>query len=352
LVNDNNKGLFPITEENTEKQRRGGLHHVRAILNPDLYHGYNKKNNFFEGWYFKIVDRTGKHRFAFIPGIFKGENNSASHSFLQIIDGAAPDYNYLTFPTSDFWAHEKQFRISVARNHFSLEGFELDIEQEGQQIQGKIKLDNRLTWPDTWYRPGSMGYYNFFTFMQCYSQVCCMYADLTGMLTINGQQVDFTGGTAYIEKKWGRDFPHGWVWVQANNFAQSTASISCSVGHIPFLHTTFRGFLIGLSYADAFYSFTTINRSTLHISKNNDTCCMTAKNKIHRLQVTSSAAPSSFVQCKGPRDDTMQPLVDESISGTVEVVLTREGTGETIFADTSHSGGIEYGGNQNLVLKN
>ena len=47
---------------------------MKEIFNPNLYHGTNKNNNFFEGWYYKIVDRNN-YKLAIIPGISYGNNN-------------------------------------------------------------------------------------------------------------------------------------------------------------------------------------------------------------------------------------------------------------------------------------
>ena len=33
-------------------------------INPDLYHGHDQYTNFFEGWYFKIVDATATYALA------------------------------------------------------------------------------------------------------------------------------------------------------------------------------------------------------------------------------------------------------------------------------------------------
>ena len=30
---------------------------MKEIFNPNLYHGKHKSKNFFEGWYYKIVDK-------------------------------------------------------------------------------------------------------------------------------------------------------------------------------------------------------------------------------------------------------------------------------------------------------
>ena len=57
----------------------------KALWNPDMYHGWGKEKNYFEGWYFKIVDPTEQYAFAFIPGISIGQENQ--HAFIQVLDG-------------------------------------------------------------------------------------------------------------------------------------------------------------------------------------------------------------------------------------------------------------------------
>ncbi|MEZ4893124.1 MAG: tocopherol cyclase family protein [Saprospiraceae bacterium] len=37
-------------------------------------------------------------------------------------------------------------------------------------------------------------------------------------LTINGEELDFTGGKGYMEKDWGRSFPSAYFWMQTNHF--------------------------------------------------------------------------------------------------------------------------------------
>ncbi|MCW3491004.1 tocopherol cyclase family protein [Dethiobacter alkaliphilus] len=323
---------------------------LRSIFNPDLYHGHNRHSNFFEGWYFKIIDPSEEYRFAFIPGIFKGKTPDTTHSFLQIVDGSAIKYHYLRYDGSAFSAKPGRFDISVAGNRFSLEQLSLSIDHEEKNISGTLTLNEQVKWPDSVFSPGSMGYYNFLTFMQCYSQVCCLDATLSGTLEINGQSVDFTGGSAYIEKNWGRDFPYGWIWVQANNFSRTGTSLSCSIGHIPFLFTSFRGFLIGFLANGVFYKFTTMNKSKVDIVREGEHYLITAWNKKHLLQIRSLAPKGSFVLCNAPRQNNMQPFVEESLQGRVEVLLMDYKTNHIIFHGSSSSAGIEYGGRQELVL--
>ena len=59
---------------------------LRAIWKPELYHGWGKKNKFFEGWYYKIISKDQDYAFAFIPGIAMDENG-IKQAFIQILDG-------------------------------------------------------------------------------------------------------------------------------------------------------------------------------------------------------------------------------------------------------------------------
>ncbi|MDG1347413.1 MAG: hypothetical protein P8I94_04000 [Emcibacteraceae bacterium] len=56
---------------------------LKALFNPERYHGWGRKKRYFEGWYFKIVNAEQDKSFAFIPGIVMGENGKTSfHSGL------------------------------------------------------------------------------------------------------------------------------------------------------------------------------------------------------------------------------------------------------------------------------
>lgn len=40
----------------------------RALWNPEMYHGWGRTRNYFEGWYFKLVDRSSQAVFAVMLG--------------------------------------------------------------------------------------------------------------------------------------------------------------------------------------------------------------------------------------------------------------------------------------------
>ena len=322
----------------------------KPVFNPDLYHGHRRRRNFFEGWYFKLVDANQEEVFAFIPGLIKGKKAEHSHSFIHLIDGSKAFMHYLKLPVEEFSAARDKFAVKVADSSFSLQSLELNVDEPEFSVQGQLAFSRVSKWPDSFLSPGSMGPYNFLPRMQCYSQVCAMDMALSGQLTANGRTVNLDGGRGYVEKNWGSAFPYSWIWVQANSFP-SPASISCSLGHIPMpLGTSFRGFLIGLMVEDEFFEFTTANRSKVHIQLSGADIVLQAMNKKYLLTMATATREESFITLLGPRDGQMVPLLQENLQGRVSVKLQRRGDNKILFQETSNCAGIECGGDQMLVL--
>lgn len=324
---------------------------LKSIINPDIYHGGNKKRNFFEGWYFKIVQPKLGKSYAFIPGIFYSKDSSYSHSFIQILDGKNSKFEYIKFGCKDFSASNSCFSIRINENIFSSEQIVLNIENSNYNIKGRLKLKNTLKWPDSLVNPGSMGFYNYLPIMQCYSQVCSMNSNLEGYLIINNEIVDFTDGYAYIEKNWGRDFPYSYIWVQCNTFTKETASLSCSIAHIPFPLGSFTGFLIGFYFKDTFFEFSTINFSKLKIETGSRDVYIMVHNKKYTLSIKTETSEKEFMKLFAPRSDKMVPIAQETLSGLILLTMTDNRNGRVIFQDTGIYSGVEFSGKyHNLIV--
>lgn len=321
---------------------------MKTILNPNLYHGYNKKSNFFEGWYYKIVDKNNLYKFAFIPGIALGQNPSQNHSFIQIINGKDIDYKYLKFDEKSFRYNNKDFKININSNMFSLEKISLSLNYSTKKgkskIKGILKFKNIVSWPDSLINPGSMGFYNYLLFMECYSQVCALDGEIEGYLEVDGDIVDFTGGRVYIEKNWGKSFPKSWIWIQSNSFENKSVSVTCSLATIPFPIKNFRGFLIGVTLNGKFLSFTTINNSKLNLKKSGKDIELIVSKGSLQLTLKTVTNLSDFVLCMAPKNGTMVPLVKETLSGSVEMILEDVASGNILFRGIGKNTGIEYGG--------
>lgn len=321
---------------------------MKQIFDPDLYHGWRKKNNFFEGWYFKLVNSTADYSISFIPGIHKNKDSRLSHSFIQVLDDYTKRFHYMKYPESEFYPEKNRFSMKINSSVFSSESIALNIKNKDMSISGRINFNNMLKWPDSVLNPGSMGFYNYLSFMECYSQVCAIDTKLSGKLSIDGDMIDFTGGKGYIEKNWGESFPHCWIWVQTNSFSAKEGALTCSIGYIPFPFHSFRGFLIGFSCEDKFYKFTTMNRSSISLNKNDTDIIITANHKNMELTIETKTNPEDFILCYGPKNNSMLPYVKETLSGKVFVELKDKTTNRVVFSDTGMCSGIEYGGEQGM----
>lgn len=317
---------------------------MKEIFNPDLYHGKHKKKNFFEGWYYKIVDKNDSHKLAIIPGISYGDSEDQHHSFIQILNGYENKYYYISYPHEDFKYSNNKFRICVNSNIFSIDNLDLSIDDNDIKIKGHIVFKNNVKWPGTILNPGSMGFYNYLKFMECYSQVCVLNGSIVGNLDINGKDINFTGGKVYIEKNWGKSFPKSWLWIQSNSFKDRKASVTCSLGNVPFLFSSFQGFLIGVTIENQFYSFTTMNRSKIKIQSLGDDIVLTVKKRNLKLTLKIFSKKDTFLLCNGPKKGLMSPFVKETLSGQVYMLLEDTQNNKKIFEDIGSSAGIEYGG--------
>ncbi|MFL0250906.1 tocopherol cyclase family protein [Clostridium neuense] len=320
---------------------------INLIRNPDVYHGENRKSNFFEGWYFKLVQPLTGRTYCFIPGIFISSEKGYSHSFIQVLKGNENKFKYIKFKKDEFKASYSEFNLSVGENFFSISQIDLNINQQNENISGTLHFDNIIKWPDSRINPGSMGFYNYLEFMQCYSQVCAVDGFIRGKLYINGEIIDFTGGKLYIEKNWGKAFPYSYIWVQGNSFAGGEGAVTCSIGQVPlpFPFKSFTGFLIGIYAKGRFYKFTSINKSSLSVKCEDEEVILKAYNKKYSLKIEGFYKKQDFMSLYAPSKGSMRPIANETLHGNLKVELYDNIKGYTIFNDDCFSAGIELSEN-------
>jgi tocopherol cyclase len=316
---------------------------IRTTLNPERYHGKprGQRPPFFEGWYYKLVDATEVHRYAFIPGIFW---SGRPHAFVQVLDGAAAVASYHEYSTDAFRAAEDAFDIRVDNNHFTRHGMELNIDRADQQVKGALRFSETTPWPVTLSAPGIMGWYAWVPFMECYHGVVSLDHALSGSLMINDREIDFTGGRGYIEKDWGRAFPEAWIWFQSNHFESPGTCLTGSIAIIPWLWSAFPGFIIGVWHEHQHYRFATYTGArTERLQVTEHTINWVVSDRKFRLEMFVTQGPgNTFGLLKGPDTVEMGKRVAETISATVQVRLTeKNGAGRTIFEGTGRHAGLE-----------
>ena len=318
---------------------------IRAILNPSTYHGTRQKPPFFEGWYFKMVSADEKHKIAIIPGVILGKD---AHAFVQVIDGSDGSTEYFTFPIDQFRADFPHFRLSVGENQFDSSHLAVDIQQPDGQLVGKVTFGSLYPWPVTFFSPGVMGWFSWVPKMECYHGVLSFDHSLQGKLTLNGKEMDFTGGRGYIEKDWGKNFPDAWVWFQSNHFINARACITASVAIIPWLGFSFKGFIVGFWLDGKLHRFTTYRNSKIEsLAISDDHVSWVLKNRTHRLRLNARRAPGGLLL--GPTPMDMGKRVMETLSASIDVRLETL-KGETLFEGTGEHAGLEVVGDSRRLM--
>ncbi|MCF8380966.1 MAG: hypothetical protein K9H49_15435 [Bacteroidales bacterium] len=288
---------------------------LQALFHPEQYQGWGRKRKYFEGWYYKIINKSEDQAFAIIPGIAMDENG-LQQSFVQVLDGKNLHAEYHKFPADQFHATPGKFHITIAGNTFSEKRIILDLPG----IQGELSFENQILWPSKWFSPGIMGPYTFVPFMECYHGILSMDHTIRGQLKIHNEVIDFTDGRGYMEKDWGHSFPSAYFWMQSNHFSQAGISFKASVAKIPWLKGSFVGFIAGLWLNDRMVKFTTYNSSSLVKSMaDKEKVELVLENKDYRLEIL--AHRKSSTELSSPISGFMDGRISESMTSEIELLL-------------------------------
>jgi len=327
------------------------INYFRRKFNPEIYQGLKKKSHYFEGWYYKIINAHETCLLAVIPGVSIDDKSGASHAFIQILNGDNNQSYYYEFPMKEFFADKKSLDIRIGSNRITKDYIILDLQNKPFNIKGEIYFKNLSEWPKTLLSPGIMGWYSWIPFMECNHGVVSMDHGIEGRLSINGKNVEFTGGRGYTEKDWGVSFPEAWIWVQSNHFERKNISFMGSVAIIPWIRRPFLGMIFGLWYEGILYRFTTYTGARLHTLKikENQIHCIVKQKKLS-LDFTIYPAEGAILQA--PTLNGMDRRMSESMKSTVELTLSRhsEGIDRILFQGTGRHAGFEIAGDIERLL--
>ena len=318
------------------------------LWKPEIFQGRSKKRNYFEGWYFKSIDKEEKTAYSIIPGISLSRDPEKSHAFIMLLDAKNHKMYYFDYDIRDFWADKSNFEIKIHKNVFSLKNIHLDIDNGKNKIRADLKFRNIISWPVKLLSPGVMGWYAFVPKMECYHGVLSFDHRITGFLDINGDKISLNRGKGYIEKDWGRSMPSSWIWMQTNHFKKDGVSLFGSIAKIPWLKKYFTGYIFGLLYEDKIHRFTKYNGTKIRkLIVNDNIIKVKLENKEEILEI--SAKRTEGVDLPAPSLGEMTARVNESLKSKIHVKFYKK-DGDTIFSGTGRNAGLEFVGNINELL--
>jgi tocopherol cyclase len=318
------------------------------LFHPERYHGHGRKPPFFEGWYYKLVDPTERHRLAVIPGIFLSDDPEHHHAFVQVLDGTTGTAAYHRYPADEFEAAGDAFDIRIGPNRFSQSGLELDIARGSGAITGTVELIDPTPWPVTITSPGIMGPYGWIPLMECNHGVVSLDHGLAGTLTHNKTTIDFSGGRGYVEKDWGKSFPAGYIWMQSNHFGETGTSLVASIAVVPWLFSAFPGFIIGLWHEGTLHRFATYTKATTdQLRITDEAVAWRISDRTRLLEISAKRAHGGLLY--GPTRQQMGDRVGETMLSKITVSL-RTRSDQRIFEGTGRHAGLELHGDLERLL--
>jgi tocopherol cyclase len=320
---------------------------LNKIRKPLLFQGNNKKENYFEGWYYKQVSMDHKRVISFIPGISLFNNDV--HSFIQYIYVSLDENNkkiiktgYVKYPIKDFKFNNDPFKLQIADSIFTESMITIKILDENINIEGSLNLDSFTPIKKSVLAPNIMGFFAYIPKMECYHGIVSMNHSVKGILSINNEEIDFDNGKGYIEKDWGTSFPERYIWIQGNNFSNNNTSIFCSVADIPFMGKSFLGYICNLIIYGVEYRFATYNNSKLKIeSRNKEKIVLILENS--KVKLKMEAYLNEVGELIAPKQGRMIKVLKEEVSGKVKINLYNK-INEIAYEDICCMAGIEVVG--------
>ena len=316
-----------------------------------MYQGSSHMKGYFEGWYYKFADKNEKHVGALIPGVSFDKGGNDSHCFIQFLDDSGVSSNYLRFDINEFSYSPDSPEIRIGDNLFSPTRIEVNIADNSTEIKGTMSFKDIKPWPVTLLSPGAMGWYAFVPFMECYHGVLSFDHQIEGLLEINGESVDYGGGRGYIEKDWGTSFPSYHVWIQTNHFDEPGTSLMVSIANVPWLWSSFDGFLIGLWHGGRLHKFTTYTGARITVFRyDQEALVIHVQSKRYRLEI--EVVSRRGAELKTPVLGAMQGRLSESLAAETNVRLFMLDGSVTnlIFEGTGRHSGLEIEGKLPLKL--
>ncbi|HDS45019.1 MAG TPA: hypothetical protein ENN68_02805 [Methanomicrobia archaeon] len=318
-----------------------GPDNLRKIMHPERFQGSKSRRNYFEGWYYKLVDAAEEHVLAIIPGISLGSTKRDSHAFIQVFNGTTGDYDYFTFPVDEFLPAARAFDLRIAANHFSDSALRLDLARgSGHRITGELWFDKVVPYPKRLFAPGIMGWASFVPFMQCKHDMVSMTHTIHGALTLDAERISFEGGKGYIEKDWGSSFPSAYLWMQANHFTTEDTAFMLVLARIPWLRLIIPGFAAVLWHDKRYYRFATYTGARItRFEKGAQWVRLSLEDRHFYLDL--EGLQGTVVALRSPHAGSMTGRISESLASTLKLRLyAKRGTGDQLLleAEGRHAG--------------
>ena len=291
-----------------------------------FFRGTNRTGPYFEGWYFKHQNPQGQ-TLALIPAFHIDREGHCTAS-LQVI--SKNQTWWLEYPEAQLQVSRQPFQVQIGASSFGSQGIDLHIQQDNLSLCGSLHYG-----PFTALRSDIMGPFRFFAGMQCAHGVISMGHSLEGALELNGECLDFSGGTGYIETDRGRSFPSKYLWTQCVWGGPERGSLMLAIAAIPLPVGGFTGCICSVLYHGQEYRLATYRGAK--IEKWSPSGAVIRQGQ-YRLEVELLNEQRQAL--RAPVEGRMERTIHESLCAEVRYLFLHGD--HLLFQHTDSNAGFEY----------
>jgi len=312
--------------------------------------GQVDRGDWYEWWYFKVVDPATQEAFYFTYGVVnpwdRERELAGTRAMIQAGDFKRKILIYKSFPVSDFSASYDSTKVRIGTHHATDRALQGAVRDErGHSISWNLKL-----LPD--WKFNAMGWTREVPGSGIYWYPAQASAKASGWVEIDGRRIELNHAPAYQDRNWGRSFPKWWTWITSNHFENSPGSVLAIGGGEPPLfgdNYPFEGLCIGLRHQGHEYVFRSVDfMNSVKFDIQWGTWKVQAQNtKGEAIEVEAWAPPEKFMDLPFPTP--RGPIFHdyEALLGDLRVKLHRwsavTGTWKLVADLHSNEGGIEWG---------
>ena len=253
---------------------------------------------YFEGWYLKLQTRDGRS-LALIPALHIDALGRRSASMQVAFGGRSW---LVPYPMPDVC--RKPWSVCMGPNRFSEWGAHLLVARPGCSLTGALRFG-----PFSRLRSDIMGPFRLIPGMECAHGVLSMGHALDGALRLNGELIDFSGGTGYIETDRGRSFPRAYLWTQCAWRGEQPAGVMLSVAEIPLAGRRFTGCICAILFGGREYCLATYRGARVEAWSQSG-----AVIRQGRLRLELEIPRDDGLPLRAPVDGAMRRGIRESLS--------------------------------------
>lgn len=267
------------------------------------FHSTSGTGPYFEGWYWKHQNPHGQ-TLALIPA-FHMDGGGGRTASLQVI--SEDRAWWLEYPGAQLQVSRRPFRVQIGQSSFSSQGIGLHVQRDGLSLHGALRYG-----PLTTLRSDIMGPFRFFSGMQCSHGVISMEHPLEGALELNGQRLDFTGGTGYIETDRGRSFPSAYLWTQCLWGGPEHGSLMLAIATVPMPVGRFTGCICSVLYRGREYRLATYRGAKIEAWSPSSAVIRQGKYRLDAQLLSERRQP-----LRAPVEGCMERTIHESLCAEV-----------------------------------